>query len=158
MQGKLNKQMANQLREQLPFAKSIYKSIVEEWLIATINVDKARKAIRENHSMNKERTVTYTFKPKEIMKMTYEKYQTHTLAFPSIGIYLFPQTDKPFHSLFKSTEQLFKTGQLMVSIKSNSPLLDKMTDVFAEHGYRLSSTVGEKGELKIEIQPRGGEF
>lgn len=151
-----NKQELNQLKEHLPFAKAIYQTIVEEWILQNINVEKVRMAFREKKLSSAEEPLVYSINPKEVVKRTYENYNTHTFAIPSIGLYLFPQTEKPFHVLFKSTEQLFKKGQLMASIKANSKLMDKMSYVFSEHGFNLSSSVGDSGELKIEIRSRKG--
>lgn len=158
MQAKstFNKQELNQLKEHLPFAKTIYQSIVEEWLLQNINVEKVRRIFWERKSANTGEPLVYRIKPQDVVKRTYESYNTHMLAIPSLGLYLFPQTQKPFHVLFKSTEQLFIKGQLMATIKTNSNLMDKMSYVFAENGFNFSSSVGESGELKIEIRSRKG--
>jgi len=149
-----NKQELTQLKEHLPFAKAIYQTIVEEWILQNINVEKVRKAFREKNISSAEEPLVYSIKPNEVVKRTYENYNTHTFAIPSIGLYLFPQTEKPFHTIFKLTEKLFKKGQLMASIKANSNLIDKMSYVFEENGFNFSSTVGDIGELKIEIRSR----
>lgn len=147
----INKSAMSRLKEHAPFAKSIYQAIVDEWLLETINVKKAKSDLKEMDKLNRKKVQCYRLSPKEIMKRTYETYQTHTFAIPSIGLYLFPQSKEPFHFLFKSTPELFQVGNLMVNLRANSDILPKMTNLFYEHGLIVSSDVSRTGELLVKV-------
>jgi hypothetical protein len=150
----INKSISFRVREHVPFARMIYQDILDEWLLETITVKRAKFDLKEKTTklQNPNPVQRYSIHLKELVKRTHQTFGTHLFAFPSIGLYLFPQTENPFDVLFKSTRSLFQSAFLMKTLKNNSQILSRMTNLFYEHGLILSAIACPTGELRVEVR------